>query len=351
MAPLPAIRSAVLEEVVLYLLRRAGYRTISPPTDGTKVGGAGLELQGRGEWHQIDGMAACDFTPAFVYPLRLLVEAKCYSSAKVDLPTIRNSLGVLFDVSQNYFTHKPSIADVTALSSPRFNFVGAIFSTSGYTTAAQRYAIAHQIFLIQYSAVGAIADVVRGIMRIRKSHLVRPLRHQIGSFFANIRKVVRASIEATADDDHIGVFTRSGLNHLRESVASPLLAMKGSYVGMLQGKWPLHLLAKDEFPAELVRNRDTVRCKVRQLGYGRWCFEPVDQIASMPYRLDFDLPEEVARLVQRVENDAVQLAMTKEEYFSSLTLSGRIGSIQRQIELKLDRDWLARFLATRSGDT
>ncbi len=69
---LPAVRGVLLKELVLYLLCLVGYRIVKPGEEGTKLGHSGLEVRGRGEWHQIDVLAAFDKTPAFMYPLRLM---------------------------------------------------------------------------------------------------------------------------------------------------------------------------------------------------------------------------------------------------------------------------------------
>jgi hypothetical protein len=67
-------RGIIFEEIVLLLLERVGYRIVVAPEDGTKTGPSGLEVQGRGEWHQVDALAAFDHAPPFMYPLRLVLE-------------------------------------------------------------------------------------------------------------------------------------------------------------------------------------------------------------------------------------------------------------------------------------
>src|ERR1035438_7248250 len=125
---LSAARGAILEELVLYLLKMVGYRVVEAPSEGTRGGHSGLEVKGRGAWHQIDALAAFDLTPAFMYPLRLMVEAKCYSSrSPVGIEVVRNSVGVLKDIAENYFTFLPSRGDQTAIPVPRFNYYSAIF--------------------------------------------------------------------------------------------------------------------------------------------------------------------------------------------------------------------------------
>jgi len=112
--PSTHVRGVLLEEVVLHLLKIVGYRVIDVKSkaEGTRKGKSGLEVIGRGEKHQIDALAAFDYTPAFMYPLRLIVEAKCYKrSSPIKIDIVRNSVGVLKDINENYFStklHNPS---------------------------------------------------------------------------------------------------------------------------------------------------------------------------------------------------------------------------------------------------
>lgn len=165
MASIHQIRGAILEEAVAYLLRKVGYRLGSANDSGTRDGHSGLEVQGRGCWHQIDSLACFDATPAFMYPLRLILEAKCYRNRKIGIEVVRNSVGVLKDISENYFTHK-SIYGNDEIQIQRYNYNSAIFSTSGYTSVAQKYAIAHQVFLIDYRGIHAICSLIDSIMDI-----------------------------------------------------------------------------------------------------------------------------------------------------------------------------------------
>lgn len=160
---LPAIRGALLEEIILHLLEKIGYRVITAGEAGTRAGRSGLEVQGRGEWHQIDALAGFDFTPAFMYPLRLLLEAKCYAPSRpIGIEVVRNAVGVLKDISENYFTiNKRSEEEIKI---QRYNYNTALFSTSGYTKNAERYAIAHQIFLIQYNSVHLFQPIRDGLL-------------------------------------------------------------------------------------------------------------------------------------------------------------------------------------------
>lgn len=118
----------------------------------------GLNVRGRGGYHQFDTLGTFKITPPFVYPLRLFVEAKCYASTKVGIDRGRMGVGVLNDINTNYATVDLSTEQ---LSIKRYQYHYAIFSTSGFSKPAQRYAIAHKIHLIDLSN-----DAYKGIINL-----------------------------------------------------------------------------------------------------------------------------------------------------------------------------------------
>jgi hypothetical protein len=343
-----AARGIILEELVLYLLTLVGYRVVRAGEEGTHDGHSGLEVHGRGEWHQIDALAAFDRTPAFMYPLRLMVEAKCYARGRpVGIEVTRNAVGVLKDISENYFTYQPLDPRQPAVQIARFNYHSAIFSTSGYTAGAQRYAIAHQIFLIQYESVSLLEPVINGLLALQEEHFV------VGAVEGNevssrLRKEVRDMLARHGDVDQAedSVLTEEGFNHVLSEVVRPLMEIQGSYFGMLQGKWPLHLLAKSPLPERMFTNRDEVPCRVYGRDSPRWSFVPteVNQGEEGWFRLEFDIPEEVVGFVRAARENPITLAEVKQANFSFLDVVGKIGGIQRQVRLRLDEDWLGSYV-------
>jgi hypothetical protein len=346
-----AARGAILEELVLHLLAKVGYRTVqADKTEGTRDGHSGLEVKGRGAWHQIDALAAFDRTPAFMYPLRVMVEAKCYSAgSSVGIEVVRNSVGVLKDISENYFAFRPIKGDDPEIQVPRFNYHAAIFSTSGYSSAAQRYAIAHQVFLIQYSRIHVLEPVIQGLLALNPTHLAKKAAlpsHK--TMTALLREELRQMLtlgEAPVSSQ-FNILNPAGRRHVRENIVTPLLAINGSYFGMLQGKWPMHLLSRKPLPPAVFARRDDVPCKIYGRNSDRWSFVPVEWNEGDInwFRLDFDIPEEILELVKAVGSDPMALAQVKHEQFSTLDLSGRIGDIYRQVRLRLDEEWFEQYL-------
>ena len=135
----------LLEVIITKLIAINGYNIIMEADNQEIVSKQnGLNLRGRGGFHQFDTLGRFKITPPFAYPLRLFVEAKYYSN-KVGINVVRMGVGILEDVNTNYSTVEMN-AEELSLEKYQYNY--AIFSASGFTEDAQRFAIAHKIHLI-----------------------------------------------------------------------------------------------------------------------------------------------------------------------------------------------------------
>ena len=204
----------------------------------------------------------------------------------------------------------------------------------------QKYAIAHQVFLIDYEDIGVIAPLINTIREIQFDHFIEtetPRLRKIRSHFANLLGNVVYSYD-------LSPLSESGIQIL-QVVEETLRNIQGSYFGMLQGRWPLHLLSFSPLPEELFRNTDIVKCRVYGYRSNRWSFSPIDRREGDPnwFRLEFKLPEEIANLVASSWDDPVQVADIKEEHFSYMYLSGKIGNVHRWVKLELDREWIQQY--------
>lgn len=348
MATITQIRGALLEEAVLYLLRSVGYEAYDPATlsqrqsEYMRAGHSGLEVRGRGTWHQLDAFALWKHSPPFMYPLHLMVEAKCYASHRpVGLEVPRNSVGVLKDISENYFTVHGGRGN--AFRSPRYNYTAAVFSTSGFTQGAVEYAVAHQVFLIQYESVPTIQPLIDAILEFNEDCIKSHGKKTI----AAARTYYRRSL--SANDDVVENFseelTDRGRELLDSSVADACQVIQGSYFGMLQGQWPLHLLRQNPLPPEAFLE-DIVQCRVHGNERGEWKFVPIQFQQEDPrwFELEFSLPSLIAELVKDNRNDPVAVADLKQQHFSFIDLSGVIGGIRRSVRLQLNREWIEDYV-------
>ena len=139
----------LLEIVLAKLLKVNGYDLVTSSDNEIRfLETNGLNVKGRGGYHQFDSLGTFRITPPFVYPIRLFLEAKFYTN-KVGIDRIRMGIGILQDVNTNYSTVEMTSEE---LKLPKYNYNYAIFSTSGFTNGAQRLAIAHKIYLMDLSS-------------------------------------------------------------------------------------------------------------------------------------------------------------------------------------------------------
>ena len=347
MANISQIRGALLEEAILYLLEKVGYETIeidpSNLDSGLREGHSGLEVRGRGSWHQIDALASFISSPAFMYPLRLMVEAKCYQEHRpVGIEVARNSVGVLKDISENYFT--VSNRRGLEIQVPRFNYYSAIFSTSGFTSGAVEYSLAHQVFLIQYENVPVIQPLIDAIMAFNENCVTALGNRAISEVRERYRNALKDRLNN--DEDIMKFVTPRGVELIENSLVNTISGVRGSYFGMLQGRWPLHLLTSTPLAVRAFES-DRIRCRVIGDETGEWKFTPLNFQEGEEgwFELQFNLPEAIATLVSENWENHIAVANLKQQHFSYINLSGIIGGIRRSVKLELDRDWINQYIA------
>lgn len=141
-------RGYILEYVVLQLLKDAGYVKVRQG-----------DVRGRGAEHQIDAYGVLSIPTAFIYPIRLLSEAKFYTDS-IELEIIRNFVGVLKDISENYI-----VSPKHQRSSFRYTDAGCLFSATPFVESAQEYAWAHNIFLVSFYRIDMMEDILDIIIR------------------------------------------------------------------------------------------------------------------------------------------------------------------------------------------
>lgn len=192
MASSHQVRGILLEEAILMLLRAAGYRTVTEVGNDPTLGSnsAGLTVHGRGTSHQIDAIADLRIGQPFSNPQRLLVEAKSYSDHRpIGLPILRGAVGVLKDVSEFWVAKTPGQPAIS-----RYHYQVAIFSSSEFTSDAQDYAFAHDVYLLPLARSSYFAPVIRAINAVATS---LPLRdgQVIGMVLSDLRRELRRSLQ------------------------------------------------------------------------------------------------------------------------------------------------------------
>jgi hypothetical protein len=150
MVSLSSLRGYVLEELLASLLQSSGYDLIvhsSQDPAALTMAGNGLRIRGRGADHQVDVLGQLRIRIPFMHRLRLFVEAK-YRSEPSGLGDVRNAIGVINDVNEHYSW---AAAQNARPNYVRYHYRYALFSATGFTEGAQRYAITQQVSLIDLS--------------------------------------------------------------------------------------------------------------------------------------------------------------------------------------------------------
>ena len=333
---LAQIRGAILEEIVLILLENAGYGILNG-NDGEEIrnGHSGLELQGRGEWHQVDALVSYDFTPSFIYPIRLIVEAKAYllnsyNRGRVGINAVRNAVGVLKDVNENYFSFSSQSSN-NLYKFKRFNY--AIFSLYGFTRNAQRYAIAHQIFLIQYYFNPLFEGIRNFISQINRWDIFSTKNIGLKQLRQSVRDYLRND-NSNEINHSLPFFTEEGMGiimHLKGELSN----INGSYFGLLNGEYPIHLVSERAL-TQVPNDEISARVYIYDAKYVSFKFND--------NQLFFELPEAVIEIFSEIWGDRRRIAETKRQYVNYITLTGRIDGIRRNLMIKLDEEWLENYL-------
>lgn len=258
----------------------------------------GLNVRGRGGYHQFDTLGTFKITPPFVYPLRLFVEAKCYASTKVGIDRVRMGVGVLNDINTNYATVDLSTEQ---LSIKRYQYHYAIFSTSGFSKPAQRYAIAHKIHLIDLSN-----DAYKGIINLIEQ-IVDELMDNSDidpSEFNNFKNLFSELIHDGYYYHGDNKFFVSDLLHLVR-VLKYNIENQFLYLAIINSVHMIPLLANSEFNELLKSNpHQNVSIHFNPENPDEWIIVPIVDNDEVPnLSISFTLPELLREYIyQDVEN-------------------------------------------------
>ena len=268
----------------------------------------GLNIRGRGGYHQFDSLGTFRITPPFVYPLRLFIEAKFYTSERVRIDKVRMGVGILEDINTNYST--VDVEDEQLVVS-RYNYHYAIFSTTGFTEDAQRYAIAHKIQLIDLSGT-EYRMIIESINRIVASIPVKIndnneptkiLDIDFNAFKALFREGI-FNDDITPDFSSIlreyNEILREEMLHLTDIIRGRYLYLASTNSGHI-----IPLLTTDAFNEVLVSNaHQKIAIKWRASKPNRWIIIPDD---NHDIRITFELPkllDKYMRIEGRLEHNS-----------------------------------------------
>ncbi|WP_405735150.1 restriction endonuclease [Streptomyces sp. NBC_01537] len=349
MAKDSALRGYLLEESLAWLLRFSGYRLLvhedQDPVELVTQGET-LRVRGRGALHQVDVLGEFVFTPAFSMPVRLFLEAKFYKDP-CGLEIVRNAHGVVHDVNENFMTHAGT------RPRQRYQYSYALFSANGFTADAQRYALAHQISLVDLSGaslswlVGAISSTAWMLYEAQK-HLAESEPFPVTWMRAELRKALETSPvnllpQATVTEGKFKQVAGAAIVQfvavLRQRSDSELL------LGFPSAPFILPLVADDHrrFLAYAEEKPDHA-VRIRRRGAGgaaEWTLSPLSAAAA--YELTFKLPEHVEGWISDVAGKERRRTLeVKEQFLSTITIYRMNGGGVRAYQLRYEASSLSR---------
>jgi hypothetical protein len=338
-----ALKGYILEEVLAYLVRTAGYNLLVDPSQDERDLGwdhGRFVVRERGGVHQVDVLGQLSWIPAFTFPLRLFIEAK-FRNGHTQIRDVRNAVGVILDINQN---NSPTREQKELFQ--KYQYVYALFSTSGFSEPAIEMAIAHQISLIDLSG-SEFHELGEAIELAAKSIIGengdRENRGDDGNrdddsdadalSQAKLVSVVREAIRLHLRTWPEGVprqYDGEILTNL-EAKLRPLIQVAREYgellVAMANGPFML-LLKADNIEAffNYVSHRPQHKITIswsNLIDNGRtWAITPVEQLLdAASYRLTFRLPERLAKWIFGGDDDFRRRArLVKEDFFSDITI-------------------------------
>lgn len=347
-----ALRGYLLEESLAWLLRSSGYRLLvhedQDPVELVTDGDT-LRVRGRGALHQVDALGEFPFTPAFSMPVRLFLEAKYYQG-RCGLEIIRNAHGVVHDVNENFMTN------ASARPRQRYQYSYALFSANGFTEDAQKYALAHQISLVDLSgasfgwllgAIGATASSLDTAQR----YLLESERFPITWMRAELRKELETSPAHLLPSVlvHEGLFKQAASRAITEfATALRQRSTAELLLGFPSAPFVLPLAADDHkrFLA-FAGSKPDHAVRIRRRGEGaaaEWTLSPAG--AADAYELAFKLPEQIEDWISGVgDEERWRAAQVKEQFLSTITIYRMEGTGLRTYQLRYEASSLSRARA------
>lgn len=345
------LKGYILEEVLAYLIRKTGYKLLVDPVQDPRDLGwdhGRFVVKGRGGVHQVDVLGQLVWIPAFTYPLRLFVEAK-FRREKTGIGAVRNAIGVLLDINQN---NSPTREQ--KVLPQKYQYVYALFSTSGFSIPATEMALAHQISLIDLSGdefinlrsmVTKAADLIVGQ---RDYELDETDIQDRREFVSNVRNSLRRQLGTLPE----GIQYQGDRTLQFRDAIEPVISMAREYdelfVAMANGPFMLSMKADApqaflDYAKEHPRHRVIITWS-RRIDNGRtWEITPVKN--KNAYRLSFRLPEILSHWVfgasKGVNNRALQ---AKQDYLSNITIYRHIEGQDFLVRLEFDLESTRRHI-------
>lgn len=333
MASRSSVKGYLLEEILAYLIRNTGYRLLVDPSQDRRElskRGNGMVVQGRGGVHQVDVLGQLLWIPAFTFPIRLFIEAKC-RKGKTGLSEVRNAVGIVNDINQNY----SPIREGSKQLIKRYSYHYALFSTSGFSKPAIDYALAHQISLVDLSGPDfhdlhelledlAAQFIESSIGSIGGRSIIKSLRVFIRQELGTWPEGVRVSEDTSDSYEEFNNRWPEILDTFRETLRTGVEELGEFFIGMAEGPYLILLKPQDdmdfiEYVNQFPSHQVVIRWTYSNNRQRQWRIQPVENREA--YILSFGLPRAIADYVFGDRVASIRRALeVKQEFLSDIII-------------------------------
>lgn len=350
----------LLEIVLERLLKVNGYNVISEPNEDDIVRkGNGLNVVGRGALHQFDSLGTLKSTPPFMYPLRIFLEAK-FRKDRTGIDVVRRGVGILQDINTNYSTVNMTEYQLTL---PRYNYNYVVFSTSGFSKEAQKYSIAHKIYLVDLRSqfihlkigIEAIVDLwfntysnggtitkerFQRLSDFFKKILSYPNQNINSNYVVPVNNEINKFINEMIDDDEI----HGLINEMLDEISQKPIYLANTNSSQLV---PLIPDNNDQFIESLKISPHQRVIITRDNQENTWTVIGRENTEN-GFILSFELPEIFLNYILSDNNNFDKMAYNvKEEFLSKFTFIAYLGNDENPTicTLTFDKDATKRLVA------
>lgn len=332
------VKGALFEVIVRRLLVKAGYAPITP--DGVSIRKSDGHVRGRGYWHDIDALGRFAYPLLYMYPIRLLAEAKCYDR-NVPISAVRNFVGALKDISENYFV-EDKMSREEMLAYRRYTDCGSFFSASGFTIGSQKFALAQGVFLISYENNPILRRITDSMYRLIDLLDLLVASKEKAAFCRWISDKLTQPLQRTSRDRFVHAQTLDNFVNVFSQLHHDLNSIETSVIAMVVGRnpaiqYPIHMLSYEKIPEEIFSEKDDHLFRVYFTETPRGLFFQVVPVETRrPVNLLFTLPKQI---YARYFAERKMLGF-KEKFLDHIELPTTIRGVRRILRLNLDREWI-----------
>lgn len=324
------------ELVILRLIRENGFQEILTVDNyrTRRDREQFFEMRGRGCWHQIDCPCQYDKFVAFVNPIRLLGEVKYYSRP-ITKDHIRQFVGVLKDIQENYFT-----TDDVNEPTNRYTELGAFFSSSGFEKEAEKLAFAHNIKTVSHKNVWILEPLKRALEELELNYLSAKECVSVGrqSEFVRAFKICLEGDVGSLREFSRHYLPADGFYAVMDRLFGSFRAINSSFVATTSAGVLLHFVGEHEFPENLFQDTDLQLTRVFYFKENSARYFYLEFAADLHRRrYYFNPPIALDQAAFYGQREAVY---QKRQIFQTIHLTRQISGLSRNLVLALDQGWL-----------